>query len=598
MFKRLSTISFAILAGIASLNAETTSSNVLQVLEQSSLHTIRLNNLLGHFFEDLQRTQPEFATYVGKTRQYNGLWTDYSEEGFANRYQLMQKYLGELLSINRTILPIEEQINYDVLERFLNESLEAYHLKARYMPLDHLSGAPLEVEHLPALMPTETLDDYEKFLQKLAGIPLLITQNIALMEKGLEEGLTPPQAALKSLPQRLQNLISAAPEQSLFFKPFREFPESFTQAEKDALKVKAAAIIQESIYPAYEQLLEYLNATYLPNCRQSIGFCALPNGPEFYQYQIKTQTTTNLSPVEIHAMGLAEVARIRSEMESILTECDFQGSVSNFLHFLNTDPQFFYTEKEHLLDGYREIARIIHAKLPLLFRKLPKTPFEIVPISAEAEQNAVAAYYMPGSLETGRPGRFYANTYDLASRPKWQMESLTLHEAIPGHHFQISIAQENTSLSEFRKYTGYTAYIEGWALYAESLGSEIGLYQSPSSKFGRLIEEIWRAVRLVVDTGMHALNWSREESIAYFMFHTGASEREATTEIDRYLVWPGQALAYKTGELSIQKWRKHAQEVLGERFDIRAFHDVLLEQGALPLDVCEKQIQRWIDSQL
>ena len=296
-------------------------------------------------------------------------------------------------------------------------------------------------------------------------------------------------------------------------------------------------------------------------------------------------------------IGLQEVDRIYRKMQSILDKIHYKGSVRDYFKFLHTSPHFFYSEPESLIEGYREITRFIDGQLPLLFGRFPKLPYEVVPVPDFLAEGQVGAYYMRGSLATGRPGRFYANTHDLKTRTKWQMESLALHEAVPGHHFQISIAQELENLPDFRKYNGYTAYIEGWGLYSEGLGKELGLYKSPENQFGRLIEEVWRAVRLVVDTGIHAFGWSREEAIRYMMKKTGMGKREVTTEIDRYIVWPGQALAYKIGELSIKRWRLIAHKELGHKFDVRAFHDMLLEQGALPLDICEKQVHAWIESQ-
>jgi prolyl oligopeptidase len=334
------------------------------------------------------------------------------------------------------------------------------------------------------------------------------------------------------------------------------------------------------------------------NCRETFGVSDLPNGKAFYQYCVKKHTTTDLDPLEIHQIGLKEVERIQGEMQTILDTIQFPGTMDDYFTFLQETPEFYYSDPVSLIEGYKTITRHIESQLHLLFCHMPKLSLEILPIPEFAQVNQIGAYYMPGSMDTGRPGRFYANTYDLNSRPKWQMETLALHEGIPGHHFQISIAQEIEGIPAFRKYISYTAYIEGWGLYSESLGRELGLDKTPENQFGRLIDEIWRAVRLVVDTGIHAFGWSRDDAIAYMKQKTGISQREVMTEIDRYMVMPGQALAYKIGELSIKRWRKEAQEVLGDQFDIRAFHDMLLEKGALPLDVCEKFVYAWIEQMM
>jgi len=557
----------------------------------------RLKNLFDRFFEDTQRMNPEFATYLGITREYNAQWSDFSEEGFFNRNQMMQSYLDELLSIDLQTLTNEEGVSYQVLKKALDESLEEYQLKIRYMPLDHLSGVPFEIQQILDVMPVDTRQDYENILSRLDAIPKLLDQTLVLLDKGLNEGLTQPRIPLRSLPQGILNLISPDFKESVFFCPFLNYPVDFRPDECGDFSARAVRLIEKKVYPAYQKLYNYVANVYLPNCRDTISISDLPEGKRRYQFYINHHTTTSLTPEEIHACGLKEVERIRQEMKRIVDDLGFQGPFEEFFHYLNTNPDFYYDTSEDLLSGYRQIIQTINAKLPELFRRLPKLPCEVVPVPSYSEQTQIGAYYMPGSPSSGRPGRFFVNTYDLPTRPKWEMESLALHEAIPGHHFQITIAQENSKLPEFRKNLNFTAYVEGWALYAESLGGEIGLYQSPYSKFGRLVAEVWRAVRLVVDTGMHALGWTREEAIAYFKANTGVDGHDVITEIDRYLVWPGQALSYKIGELTIQKWRNEAKEALGDAFDIRQFHDILLEKGALPLDICEQQIQQWISAQ-
>lgn len=566
-------------------------------ISTSSSESERLSTFLEDFFKDLQKLSPEFATYVGTTKAYNASWTDHSEIGYFLRHQIMEGKLQRLHTIDRQALSLVDQLNYDLIENELESSLSVYIFQTHYMPLDQFGGIPLEVESIFMMAPRDSFEDYENLLSRLSGIPTLIGQTLALLEVGLEKGLTPPQIVLKTLPGSIAKMIPLSIKDSVFFQPFLEFPDCIDQVQQDQIIQKALEIIEGGIYPVYQKLLKFLENVYIPSCRKSVGICDLPNGPDLYQFNVKRHTTTDLTPSEIHQIGLNEVARIETEMQTILDRIQFSGSLADYFHYLNTSSEFFYTKPEELIEGYRRITSYIDGQLPLLFGRLPKLPYEVVPVPAFAEEGQVGAYYMRGSLTTGRPGRFYANTYAINTRPKWEMESLSLHEAVPGHHFQISIAQEIEGLPEFRRYNNYTAYIEGWGLYSESLGKELGLYLAPSDQFGRLVAEIWRSVRLVVDTGIHALGWTREESIDYMMEKTGMGRREVTTEIDRYIVWPGQALAYKIGELSIQKWRREATEALGDSFDIRAFHDMLLEQGALPLDICENYVHGWIEAQ-
>lgn len=599
MFTRTFLI-LATAAGFINIPLQTVQS---QTIETPSLMLVnspaseRLNNLCEDFFSSLQQSIPELATFTGLQGSCNGLWTDHSEASYLSRMQMLERTLKALHGIDRQELSVSDQLNYDLLEKDLNESLEGYAFQSHYMPLDQLGGIPLEVESILGMMPTSTEDDYANILSRLSGIPQLIDQTLDLLKTGLEKGLTPPKVVLRKLPNLIAKMIPHSSEASIFFQPFRSFPESFKDGKREVLVQKALGLINEQVYPAYAKLHGYLETEYVPACRHTVATGDLPNGAELYQYCVRRHTTTDLSPFEIHKIGLEEVERIKGEMQNILDEIGFSGSMVEYFDYLNTSPEFFYTEPQSLISGYKDITNFIDGQLHLLFGRFPILPYEVVAVPEYAEEGQVGAYYMRGSLATGRPGRFYANTYDLGSRPKWQMETLALHEAVPGHHFQISIAQEIDGLPEFRKYNSYTAYIEGWGLYSESLGKELGLYKSHVNQFGRLIEEIWRASRLVVDTGIHALGWTREEAIRYMRENTGINEREVTTEIDRYIVWPGQALAYKIGELSIQRWRLEATQALGERFDIRSFHDMLLSQGALPLDICENQVNAWIQEQ-
>lgn len=562
--------------------------------------TEKLKRVMDDYFQYMQKANPEFATDIGLTREYNALWTEHTQEAYTKIAEHTKDYIERLEGIDIQDLSPADKINHQLLLKHCKVSLEGQNFGMHVLAIDHLSGIPLEVQQTIQSMPRNDKLDYQNILSRLKGIPVLLDQTIALLETGIEKGITTPQIVLRTLPQSLLNMIPADVESSMFYEPFKAYPEAvgdpvgIGEADQKAFSVQAYTVVRDEVYPAYQKFHDYLVKTYIPACRQTIGAASLPNGSDWYQYCVRMRTTTELSAEEIHEIGCSEVKRIRGEIQNILTESRFEGTISDYYEYMNTDPQFFYSNSEELLAGYRALTHYIDGQLDQLFGRKPKLPFEVVPMPSHLGEGQISAYYMRGSTATGRPGRFYANTNNVSRRPKWQMESLSLHEAVPGHHFQISIAQEIEGLPEFRKYTGYTAYIEGWGLYCESLGGMIGLDRTPSAKIGRLVEEMWRAVRLVVDTGIHALGWKREDAISYFMAQTGMNEREVTTEVDRYIVWPGQALAYKIGELAIKRWREEAKEVLGDAFDIREFHDALLEVGALPLDVCDQHMKSWM----
>jgi uncharacterized protein (DUF885 family) len=384
------------------------------------------------------------------------------------------------------------------------------------------------------------------------------------------------------------------PAQSAMLRPFQSFPPGVEPAAQEALKAAAARAYQGAVAPAYRRLLEYLESRYIPAARETIAARDLPDGEAWYAFSVRQMTTTSLAPAEIHRIGLDEVRRIRAEMDGVILKTGFEGTFQDFVAFLRTDARFFFERAEDLLVAYRDICKRVDPELPKLFATLPRLPYGVVPVPSYAEKSQTTAYYEPGSPSAGRPGRFFANTYDLRARPKWEMEALALHEAVPGHHLQIALAQELPDMPEFRRHGFYTAYIEGWGLYAESLGREMGFYEDPYARFGQLTYEIWRAIRLVVDTGMHALGWTREQAIAFFNENAGKAEHDIVVEVDRYIVWPAQALAYKIGELKIQALRKRAAAALGPRFDLRRFHDEVLGAGALPLDVLDARVEAWI----
>lgn len=556
--------------------------------------TERLQLLMEASFNQMQQENPEFATMVGKTHAYDDRWSDRSEKGIQHQEEWVRSSLNQLDLIDRSNLSPADQINYDLIARSCQDIIDELSQKMYFLAIDQLNGVPAGVEHTLQAMPLDTLEDYHNFLSRLEKLPTLIDQTIKLLQKGIEKGITQPKVVLRDVPAAIEKMMPSAIEESIFFHPFTCFPNDFTPLAQEVLVDKAVLAINRDVYPAYRKLHDFLVLTYIPACRTSIGACDLPNGKAWYEHCVKSHTTTSLTPQEIHELGLAEVARIQHEIDQVIQDSGFQGSRKDYFHYLHTAPEFNNHSTDGILEGYRTICHYIEKQLPLLFGKLPSLPYQVVAAPAYSESSQIGAYYIPGSMATGRPGLFVVNTFDAPSHKTWEMENLALHEALPGHHFHLSLVQEMDNVPEFRKYASYTAYIEGWGLYSECLGSELGLYRTPALKVGRLLGEIWRAVRLVVDTGIHSKGWSREQAITYFMEQTGTNERAVINEVDRYIVIPGQALAYKIGELSIKKWRREAQEAFGDHFDIRDFHDFLLQTGVLPLDLCEQQIHAWI----
>jgi uncharacterized protein (DUF885 family) len=398
---------------------------------------------------------------------------------------------------------------------------------------------------------------------------------------------------MRNVPDQAAAQVVADPARSPLLDAFRKFPPAIPEAERTELTGRATDAYVQVVRPAFEKLRDFLATRYLPACRQATAASALPEGASFYAYNVKWHTTTAMSPQQIHEVGLAEVKRIRAEMDKVIATAAFTGSYEEFVRFLPTDPRFYFTDADALVTAYRDIAKRADPELASLFGRLPQSPYGVRVVPEAAAPSQTTAYYEPGAFKVGRPGYMFANTYKLEMRPRWEMEALTLHEAVPGHHLQISLAQELEGIPEFRKNSSYTAYVEGWGLYAESLGEEMGFYRDPYSKFGQLTYEMWRAVRLVVDTGLHSMNWTRQQAIDFFMTNAAKTEQDIIVEVDRYIAWPGQALGYKLGQMKIHELRAASAKQMGERFDLRRFHDVVLGEGAVPLDVLESRVKAW-----
>ena len=547
---------------------------------------------------------PEMATSVGYPGQ-NRKWTDLSPAGVAAREKHLQESLDTLKKIDRAALPASDQLNYDLYRELLETTTEGLKYGDdpmpfrgvipgnRWIPINQMGGIQ-DAADLFAMMPREKVSDYEDILARLESLSVPVEETIAWMKEGLKRGYTPPKITIRDLPKQLADLIPSDAMNSPLLTPFQQFPAAIGEADRSRLRDRAKQIYANRVAPAFAKLREYLVTTYIPACRENIAATALPDGAAAYAFHVRWQTTTKLTPREIHEIGLAEVKRIRAEMDKVIQSTGFKGSFHEFTEFLRNDPQFYFDKPDDLVNAYRVITKKIDPELAREFGKLPRLTYGVTPIPDFKAPSQTTAYYQQGSPEAGRPGYYFVNTYNLHARPKWEMEALSLHESVPGHHLQIALAQEQENVPEFRKHIGYSAFVEGWALYCEGLGEDLGLYKDPYSKFGQLSYEMWRAVRLVVDTGMHSMGWTRQQAIDFFHENTGKTDQDITVEVDRYIVWPGQALAYKLGQLKIRELRAHAEKELGIRFDVRAFHDAVLEQGAAPLSFLETHMDSWI----
>ena len=553
----------------------------------------RLWNLFEANWEYRMIAMPESATWRGYPGQ-NHRWRDLSMEAIADGKESARQTLKAILSFDRAKLTDANQLNYELFRRDAEMAIESQQFPAEFLVLNQMDGLPRDVPSMIAMMASAKTKDYEDILARLGGIAALVDQTIALLQEGLRRGIVPPKVPLRTVADQVSGQVHIGPMTTPMLSKFKIFPDTIPAAEQTRLTEAAKVVYADEVRPALKRLHLFLRDEYVPNCRPTVGRSALPNGRAWYNHQIKHYTTTTLGADEIHNIGLREVNRIRSEMEAIRKKVGFEGDLYAFFEFLRTDPQFYYNTAEELLAGYRDICKQADPELTKLFRNLPRQPYGVIPVPSYIEKSVTTAYYQPGSNDAGRAGFFFANTYDLKSRPKWEMEALALHEAVPGHHLQLAVADEIVGLPEFRKYGRYTGYVEGWGLYSESLGEEMGFYTDLYSKFGQLTYEMWRAIRLVVDTGIHAKGWARQRAIDFFKANAGKTEHDITVEVDRYIVWPGQALAYKLGELKLKELRARDTTKLGDKFDIRSFHDEIVWNGALPLSILDRQINNWI----
>jgi uncharacterized protein (DUF885 family) len=559
---------------------------------QENAATKRLHQILNDEWHLRLKNEPTFASWLGDKR-YGNRWADISLSAMTKRNEHKQQVLKQLDAIDKSELSKADVINFELYRREVQTAVDGFPYGWHLVPLNQRGGIQ-DANSLSDSLQFDKAKDYSDWIARLDSFPTYMDQTIGLMQAGISRGIVQTKIVMKRVPAQIRRQIVKNPESSLFYKPFRDMPDNIDATTKAQLQARAKLAIKNKIVPSYEKMLTFFEKSYLPACLDKPGVSQFPNGQAFYAHRAKSYTTTNLTPKQIHEIGLREVARIRAQMAVVVKQVKFEGSFREFLNHLRTDPKFYYSDANELLAAYREVCMRINPKLVSQFRKLPRIPYGVEPIPAHLAPDTTTAYYRPPSADGRRAGTYFVNLYKPEVRPKYEIEVLSVHEAMPGHHLQIALAMELEDVPEFRRYSGYTAFVEGWGLYSESLGSDLGLYKDPYSKFGQLTYEMWRAVRLVVDTGMHSLGWSRQRAIDFFADNTAKTLLDIENEVDRYISWPGQALAYKIGEIKIQELRRLAEKQLGDNFDVREFHDVILRNGAVTLDVLERIVNEWL----
>lgn len=557
----------------------------------TSSATKELHALFESEWERGLRENPVAASYQGDSR-YDDRWADLSVDALARSHAADRAVLEALERIPPGRLSEADRLNRDLFARQYRGEVDAYEWGLRYLPITQRRGVQT-AHQLAEILPFKTVQDYENWIARLGSLDTYVDQTIELMREGMRRGLVQPRVIMERVPAQIAKQVVADPAESPFYAPFRKMPDSIPLAEQERLRAAARRAIEQDVLPAYARLQKFFDDQYLPACRDTAGVWDTPGGADWYQERVRWFTTTDLTADEVHEIGLKEVARIRGEMQKVIERVGFKGSFEEFLHFLRTDPQFRYTDPDQLLQAYLAMAKRVDPLLPQYFGRLPRMPYGVRPIPMESAPDTTTAYYQQPSMDGRRAGYYYVNLYKPEERPTYEIPVLTIHEAVPGHHLQIALAQELGEQPKFRRDFEATAFVEGWALYSESLGEEMGFYDDPYAKFGQLTYEMWRAVRLVVDTGLHHKRWTREQAIEFFKANAAKSELDIVNEIDRYISWPGQALAYKIGELRIKELRATATQALGPKFDLREFHDVVLGSGAVPLDVLEANVKAW-----
>lgn len=553
--------------------------------------------LLSCFDDEWQyelRTNPEWATVLGDQR-YNGRLSDRSSEFFQSEVEQNRKFLARFRAIDAAGLSPQDALSRALIIRKLQMEIEGAQFKPWEMPVNQMGGPHLEMPGLVELTPFRTVTDYENYLARLRQIPHLFDQVVSNMRQGIRDGLMPPRFLLEKVATESDDIAGKGGENSPLAKPVKKFPDGIAPADQKRLREAILAAIDDQVVPAYRKFAAFVRSDYAPHGRTDPGVWSLPDGDARYRLAIRRITTTNLTPDQIHEIGLKQVDEIEAQMLAVAHQLGFKDLAALNDHIRN-ERRFYATSGQQLLDLYAKYARDMEPELPKLFGRLPKSKLTVIPMEESRSKNAVPADYTDGAADGSRPGHINVNEWDPEHRLVLNVEAIAYHEGIPGHHLQLSLAQEMEDLPAFRRHAGYTAFVEGWALYAERLGKEVGLYQDPYNDYGRLENEMWRAIRLVIDTGVHEKHWSRDQMVSYFHRYTAMDEPNIQSEVDRYIAWPGQALAYKLGQLEILKLREEARDKLGSKFDLRAFHDEVLANGALPLDILDSEVKEWINT--
>jgi uncharacterized protein (DUF885 family) len=581
-----SALLFALFLGVA--HADTTAPDL-------EARRAALNNLLTEQWQYTMRTSPEWASLLGDKR-YNDKWSDFSQAGIDADIQASAAFLKRFQAVDTTGFPLQEQLNRELMVRQLQQNVDGARFKDWEMPLAQNSGVHIDTPMIISALNFETVKDYEDYIQRLHALPKLFDQTRAQMENGVRDHLMPPQFLIPKIVKQCEDVAAMKPADSPYAEPLKKFPKDFSAADKARLSKEVLAAVKNDVAPAYKKLAVYTKTKYLPYGRKDVGMWSLPDGAARYAFKAQSSTTTEMTPEQIHQLGLSEVARIEGQMLATAQKLGYKD-LKTFNKAVAANPALHPKSRQEIIDLYQKYTDQMYLQLPNLFGVLPKGKVEIKPVEEFREKGASAAAYMPGSPDGKRPGRVMVNTGDFAHRSTIDIETTALHEGVPGHHMQLTVAQEIQGLPDFRQQGNYTAYAEGWALYSERLGEELGFYKDPYSYYGHLQDEMLRAIRLVVDTGLHSKQWTRQQVVDFFHAHSGIEEVEVQSETDRYIVWPGQALGYKIGQLKILELRDYARKELGDRFDIRAFHDQVLGAGALPMDVLEAHIKQWVASQ-
>ena len=554
-----------------------------------------LHQLFQDHWDAWMSFDPFFATYVGDNR-FNDRLPSAKDNAFQSWREQLIGFRKRLDGLSTQALSPADQLNRNLFSHLLNDEIAELGFNAYRLPISRCAGFHLSFPDMFQNMPFENGQDYWNYISRMGDFKRYALENIELMRLGLRTGYLPPRCTLIDIDKQFKAQTGSDPISSPLYQPFRQFPANINEPERQKLSEAAQKAILNSVVPAYQELVDFVEQEYLPAARESIATADLLDGEAFYAHRIHYFTSLDVSAAQVHQTGLDEVRRIRSEMDALLQKISWTGDMAHFLEFLRTDPRFYVTTPEALLEKTSYVLKRIDGELPRLFKTLPRLPYGIRAVPDYAAAGETAGYYSPGLGDGTRAGVYYVNTYDLASRPLYEIEALSLHEAVPGHHLQLALQAELAGLPMFRRYCGYQSFMEGWALYSERLGLEVGFYTDPYSNFGRLSYEMWRACRLVVDTGMHVLGWTRQQAIDHLADNTSSTMLNIINEIDRYIAWPGQALAYKVGELKIRELRQRAETSLGARFNLREFHDVVLLSGAVPLGDLDQMVNRWIES--